>query len=273
MLQSLTLAALLSLTPAQNGTLALTGERVTFGGVLGPRRENNQFLPGDICYLAFDIENLKATAEGTVMYSLGLEVTDSGGRSVYSARPGTREVTLALGASKLAASGFYGIQPDQRPGKLTLKLAVKDLNANTAKTLTKEIEVLPSRFGTVAVTTYLDPNKQIPAPLVAVEGQNLFVMFAIVGFGRDAKTKQPSVVAEIRVLDQAGKPVTEKPPIVVPLPAGVRVAENEALLVFDPQLLPLSRAGVFTVEIKTECKVTGKTDKVTFPLNVIAAQK
>src|SRR5438552_1137820 len=142
MLQTLTLAALLSMAPAQNGTMALTNERVTFGGVLGPRRDNNQFLPGDICYLAFDIENLKATAEGTVMYSLGLEVTDSAGRSVYSARPGTREVTLALGASKLAASGWFGIDPNQPPGKLTLKLAVKDVKANAAKTLTKEIEVM-----------------------------------------------------------------------------------------------------------------------------------
>ena len=271
MLHTLTLAAMLSLAPAQNSGLALTNDRLTFGGVLGPRRESNQYLPGDFCYLAFDIENLKASPEGRVKFSIGLEVTDSAGNSVYSAKPSEQDVVLALGGNKVPATSFFWITPDESPGKRTCVLTVKDINGGSTKTVSKEIQVLPMRFGTVAVTAYLDPLKQFPAPLVALEGQNLFLLVAVVGFGRDAKFKQPNVTAEIRVLDQSGKAVNEKP-VVVAL-AGVRVAEEKLLLDFPLQPLPLNRAGSFTVEIKTECKVSGKTDKVSFPLTVIAAKK
>ena len=93
----------------------------------------------------------------------------------------------------------------------------------------------------------------------------------VVGFGRDSKTKQPNVTVEVRVLEQ-NRPVNEKP-LVVTLAPGIRVPEDLALIDFKTQLLPLNRAGTFTIEIKADCKVTGKTDKITFPITVTAIQK
>src|SRR5262249_38091375 len=77
MLSTLVLTAALSLTPAQNDGLTLSNARTTLGGILGPRRANNDYLPGDVCYMAFDIENLKLAADGTAEYAIGMEVTDA----------------------------------------------------------------------------------------------------------------------------------------------------------------------------------------------------
>ena len=63
MLQTLALVAAMSFTPAQGG-LSLSNERITFGGEFGPTRPDTKFLPGDIVFIAFDINNLKADAQG-----------------------------------------------------------------------------------------------------------------------------------------------------------------------------------------------------------------
>jgi hypothetical protein len=277
MLSTLVLTVALSLTPGQNGALALSNARTTLGGILGPRRPDSNYLPGDVCYLAFDIENLKLTADGTAEYSLGLEVTDAAGKAVYSAKPAGMKTTLLLGGSKLPASAFFYIQPNQPPGGLTCTLTVNDLTANAKQTVATKITVIPQRFGLIGVTAYHDEGRTIAAPLQATEGDSLWLMFGVVGFGRAGKPKLPDLVVEVRVLEQGTS--VNKQPLTITLNAKVialnRVEVNEDSPVIDlgTYRLPLNRAGKFTVEIKAECKVTGKIDTVTLPLTVTPAAK
>jgi hypothetical protein len=37
--------------------------------------------------------------------------------------------------------------------------------------------------------------------------------------------------------------------------------------------IPMNRSGVYTVEVKAECKVTGKPYKVSFPITVMGAPR
>ena len=270
MLQTLALAAALSLAPAQNGPLTLANERVTLGGILGPRRPTTEYLPGDVVYLALDVENLQMAADGTVNYSIALEVTDPTGKSVYSAKPGSgTKVMLPLGGKKLPASGFFYIQTDQKPGVLTCTVTVQDISAKAVKSIATKITVVPLRFGIVALTAFFDPGKQVAAPLQTFEGQNLWLLFGLVGFGRDAKTKQPDVNVELRVYED-GKAVNQVPMVIK---LDKVVGPNDSLIDFDTQPLPLNRPGTFMVELKAECKVTGKTDKIRFPVTVAPLQR
>ena len=277
MLQTLALAAALSLAPAQNSPLALTNDRVTFGGEHGPARPNTKYLPGDIFLLAFDIENLVATPNQTVKYSIGMVVSDANGREVigpdgkplYSSPPGEQEVRLPLGGTKLPANAYVLIQPNQSPGTLVCTVSVTDKMTNATKTLSKQFEVLPAAFGTVGLFLSYDSEGKAPAPLLGRAGQGLWLNFGVIGIGRDPQTKQTNVVAEMRVFDQAGKPTQEQPYTYFIDP---KMVSEKDLGVYFRIGLPLNRAGQFTVELKTECKVTGKTYKMSFPITVMQAQ-
>jgi hypothetical protein len=268
MLQTLALTAALSLAPAQNAPLALTNERLTFGGEFGPTRPNNKLLPGDIFFLAFDIENLKLDPRGQVQYSIGMDVTDSSGKAIYGQKPADQEMLLPLGGSKLPARAFVILRPDQAKGVYNCRVTVTDRMTKASATLEKSFEVLPPSFGIVCVVTTVDEMGDIPAPMVGIAGQPLWLHFIVVGFGRDA-AKQPNATAEVRVYDASGKPTTEQP-VVYKYDKGVD--EKVDGLPFKVPM-PMNRTGTFTVEVKTECKVTGQNYKISFPINVLPQSK
>jgi hypothetical protein len=264
MMQLLTLAAL-TLAPTQNAPLAITNDRITFCGEFGPARTEAKLLPGDLFFLAFDIENLKPDADGRLQYALGVEITDGAGKAVYSEKPVDNQVILLLGGSKLPARVFWFIPTDQPKGQYHCRVTVTDRQAKVTKTLDKPFEILPAAFGIAYVYTTVDEDGLIPAPLQGVVGQPLFVHFRIVGFARDAG-KQPNVVVEVRVVDSDGKPTTAKP-----LKDNLRRAPNEKSdIVLSKIAIPLSRAGSFTVEIKADCKVSGQASKLSIPIRVQA---
>ena len=90
--------------------------------------------------------------------------------------------------------------------------------------------------------------------------------FGIIGFGRDATSKQPSVQFEFNVLDDAGKPTMAKPYVTT---FNKDVPEkNLAIPGYFP--LSLTRAGKFTIEMTVTDQLTKKTDKLAIPVTVIA---
>ncbi|MFL5338774.1 MAG: hypothetical protein ACJ8F7_01290 [Gemmataceae bacterium] len=270
MLQTLALAAALSLAPAQNGALTLNNERITQGGILGSKRASADFIPGDVVYFSWNIENMQLTPKGTVEYTIGLEVTDAMGRPVFSAPPASRiEVTLPQGGTKLQASAYFGIEPSQKEGPLTCRISVRDVTAGVTKTSTQKINVLPARFGLVGVTAYLHPERQVASPLQLVEGQTLWLGFGVVGFARGAGNGQPNIAVELQIL-QGGKPLAQ--PIVVTLNPNKVVPAGQELIDFGTQPLPMNRTGDFTIEVTARDKAGNKTDKVTLPLTVTAVK-
>jgi hypothetical protein len=272
MYHMLALAAL-TLAPAQDGPLTISNDRVTFCGEFGPSRPNNRFLPGDTFYLAFDVDNLKMDMYGVVKYTMGMEVTNAAGQSIYKQPPVKNDMVLPLGGNKMPARGFVNLDVTTPPGTYSCRLTVTDMATNASKSIDKTFEVLPAAFGMVSMFTSADDRGEIPAPLMGIPGQVLYLNFLVVGFGRKTDpttgTKQPDLVTELRILDQNGKPTTEQPST---LAYDKGVDEKLSSLEFKFRI-PMNRSGVYTVEVKATCKVTDKTYKISFPLTVMPSAK
>jgi hypothetical protein len=265
----LVLSAAITLAPAQGAPLTISNDRITFCGEFGPSRPNAKFLPGDLFFLAFDMENLKMDGSGKVQYSMGMEVFDSTNKSIFSVAPTNHEEYYPLGGGKVAARAYFDISTKWAPGMHTCKVTMTDRVNGASKTLEKPFEVLPPAFGMVAMLTSYDDKGEVAAPLMGFPGQALHLHFFVVGFSRDATTRQPHVVAEIRVLDQNDKPTIEQP---LALMYNKGVEEKDAGLPFTFPLL-LNRAGIYKLEVKADDKISGKSYKVSFPVTVAPSAK
>jgi hypothetical protein len=268
MLQSIALLAALSFAPAQ-GSLTLSNDRITFGGVYGPTRPDNRFLPGDAFFLCFDIEGLRSDAQGRVEYSMAMVVTDvQTGKVIFEDKPSERQAMLPLGASKLPAYATLLIALDLR-GKYNCKMTVTDKATNIGKSLERQFEVGQPAFGIVCFHTTYDENADHPAPMMGMAGQTIWMHFVTVGFARNPSTKQPHNAVEMRVYDSSGKPTTEQP-IVYEVKNNIKEDVN-AIEWHLP--LPLNRAGTYTVELKAQDKLASKDYKITFGVGVYPSAK
>jgi len=258
----------MSLAPAQGGQLTLTNDRITYGGYVGATRPNNKFLPGDMFYLSFDIENVKVDNNGEVLYSMGMEVVDSKGKTIFGKKPEDLKAVNTLGGTRVPAVANVFCGFDQQPGEYTVKLTVKDRVAKTEKTIEKKFEIQKLEFGIVQPWLSFDRDGQILAPAVNVASQWVHVNFGIVGFDRDKTKKQPSVGVEMRVLDENGKPVLTKPFI------GEAPKEVQADVKLLPMqlLLALNRPGKFTIELEATDRNSKKTAKLVYPIQVLEAK-
>lgn len=264
-MKSFAVALLACLVPgfAAGQELALTNVRTTYGE-LGGTRPDTKFLPGDVMFVAFDIENITVGPDGTCKYSMGMGVVDKAGKPTLKQDPQDREDYLPLGGTKLPARAFVTVGLDMAPGEYTMTVTVTDKNkAGAMKSVTRKFEVLKPEFGIVAVYTAADPNGTISVPTTGIVGQAIWVHFAIVGFARDPKTKQPVVELEIVFLDEAGKPTLKKP-ITDKRDSGV---EDDKPFV-SRYLLPFTRTGKFVMRMKATDKLANKT--YTFDLPVAA---
>jgi hypothetical protein len=273
MLTQLALFAALSMSPAQAGSMTLANPRITYGE-LGSKRPDNKLLPGDIFFLSFDINGIKVSDSGRVKYGMAMEVTDSAGKSIFKQMPVERDDFLPLGGTKLPARAFVSIGVDQAPGTYTCKVTVTDL-ADKDKMVSKSLEqafVVTARgFGIVQLYTAADLKGEIPAPLVGVAGQAMFVHFAVIEFARDPGTKQPSLTIEMVVYDKDNKPTLEKPTAKqIPDESDGKVDEK-AVGIPMRFLVPMNREGGFLIELKATDNITKKESKVYLPLRVFAA--
>lgn len=268
MLGTLLLATAVSLAPDQGGQLKLTNVRTTYG-YLGPIREDAKILAGDELFVAFDVEGLQQSDDGTVLYSQGFELLNSKGGTEYKQDPVPLQGTASLGGNRIPDFIAAEVGTETPPGKYTFKATVTDRRANTTQTLTREFEVLPKDFGLVRLKLTTVSNAPLPAPPVGVPGQSLLVNCAVLGFARNKdKDDQPDVVVTVTVRDEQGKPTLAKP---LSDEANKDVPKN---LVGIQIGLPvqLNRPGKYTVEIEANDKVANKKSKLSFPL-VVMEQK
>jgi hypothetical protein len=263
MFSTLALAAAISVSASQAGSLNLTNVRTTYGE-LGAVRTETKYLPSDLVFVAFDIEGLAVNADGKVAYTMSMEVADKAGKPVFKQeKPADSEELLPLGGNRLPARAFVSLKPDQEPGNYVCKVTVTDKGTRVSKTLEKPFEVIPAAFGIIALITTSDiKGEQFSSP-TGVVGQNLFVHFALIGIGR-GPDKKPNAAAEMRIFDDQKKPTFPKP-ITAVVPK--ELPEDEpALFRFA---IPFNREGNFTAEFKAVDNVTGKTSTVSFPIRVI----
>jgi hypothetical protein len=254
-------AAALGWAAADPAALTVSNPRVTYG-LQGPVRADDKVLPGDTVYLCFDLAGLKADDDGTMHYSTALEFADAKGKVVFKAEPRNQDAVASLGGDRVPAYARIDAGTETPPGEYTVKATVKDLSADKSQAVTHTFRVLPKDFGVVGVKTTSDQEGLL---FVSVPGcgEGLWVHFDAVGFAR-GPGKQPDVKFEVRVLDEAGKPVRAK---ALASQVSKDVPENAALLPMQV-MLTLNRPGKFTVELTAADAVANKTAKVSFPLTV-----
>jgi hypothetical protein len=277
MMTGMALLAALALSPAQAGEMKLGNPRITYGE-LGSNRPDNKLQPGDIFFLSFDIEGIKVNEAGRVKYGMAMEVTDSGGKSIFKQMPVERDDFLPLGGTRLPARAFVSVGVDQPPGMYTCKVTVSDMadkDKAVTKSLEQKFEVMARGFGIVQLYTSSDSEGKIPAPLVGVAGQAMFVHFALVDFERDKNPKsiQPNLTIEMIVYDKDRQPTLAKPTVKqIPDEADGKVDEK---VVGVPMrfLVPLNREGGFLIELKATDNISKKSTKVYLPLRVFPADK
>lgn len=273
MFTSMALFAALTTTPAQAGGLSLSNPRITYGE-LGSTRPDSKLLPGDIFFLSFDIDGIKVNEAGRVKYGMAMEVTDATGKSIFKQMPVERDDFLPLGGTKLPARAFVSVGVDQPAGTYTCRVTVTDMSDKdkpVSKSLDQKFEVQPRGFGIVQLYTAADAKGEIPAPLVGVAGQALFVHFAVMEFARDPGTKQPNITIEMVVYGKDSQPTLSKPTVKqIPDEADGKVDEK---VVGVPMrfLVPLNREGGFLIRLKATDNISKKTATVDLPLRVFPA--
>jgi hypothetical protein len=255
-----------NLSAEESNKLALTNVRSTFG-VLGPARRDDKVLPGDSYVLSFDIEGVKVADDGKVLYSVGMEVTDRGGKVQFKQDPSDLEAKAALGGSSLEGFAMVNIAPEQPAGKYILKVFVTDRATHQSTSLSHEYETLPKAFGLIHLTMTLDPEGKITAPFLS-QGESAWINFTAVGFGRDKTTQQPNLEVNLRALDANGKPTLPKSFSGL-VDKDIAANADTIHLQFD---LDLNRAGKFTIELKANDKVTGKEATLSMPITVLKAK-
>jgi hypothetical protein len=263
---TLACAATLALVPDQGG-LALTNAEFT-QGYMGAKRPNNQYLPGDIVYLRFDIENITVADTGLIRYRMGMELRDARGKPLFRQEPADREAYNALGGTTLPSLAQIDVGLDQQPGTYTLVLTVTDRATKATENLERKFEILKPAFGLVRLNTSADADEKARVPPVGAVGGNLFVNFSAVRFGRDPGKKQPNVRVEMRVVDENGDPTVGRPFVAV---ANEGVPEKASLLAMQFSL-PLNRPGKFTVELKATDLIGNQIARLSFPLQVVKSR-
>jgi hypothetical protein len=260
---TLALLAMTSATPAQGGSINLSNVRITHG-ILGPTRGDNKFLPADRLQLTWDATGVQFSADGKYSYSMGMEVTDSKGKSMYKQAPREQDVFYTLGGDRIPLFAHVDVGADLPPGEYTVVVSVIDGKTKKSESITQKFEVLPKDFGLVRLQITDVQSATSTAPL-AVPGQDQTVNFFATGFSRSKQTNQPDVDVEMRVYDEANKPTLSKPftgRVNADVPANVQAIPMSFLL-------RNNRAGKFTVELKATDKISNKTAKLTFPVTVL----
>ena len=261
--------ALLAGTPAQPGELKLTNVRLTVGE-LGPPREGNKLLPGDILFIAYDIDGITIDDEGIAKYTMGIELVNPAGKTVLEQK---REIVedIPLRGNRLPARAYVFVGLEDAPGTYSCKLAVTDPKTKLSATLNVKFEVLKKDFGIVAVHTSYDPNNERPAPTSGQVGEKIYLHFAVTGFERDPKTKQPDVEMLVQFLDEKGAPILKAPrKHIQDAQSALPVLATDGVFTIQFPLY-LNRPGKFVVEIKATDRVSKKTFTYKLPVTALPA--
>ena len=267
---TLTLMTALSTAPAAAGDLQLTNPRLSYGQ-FGPTRKETKFLPGDVCFLTFDIEGLQFDEGGNAKWTMQLDVIDPAGKSRGPNLEVPYELFSLQGGGIVPYYAFADIPPDEKPGKYKMVVLITDQASKKEAKLEREYEVAEKGFGIVHLNCTYDfgdrNGPRYPAAGLGFVGQQLHLQFGVTGFDRDPKTKQPSIKLDVRMLDAEGKP-TLKSPITETFPGKDQQFPEQLALVPLNFPLALTRPGKYTVELTATDVLGKKTSTVSYPLVV-----
>ncbi len=267
---TLALTTALNLAPAQGG-LELKNVHLAYGP-LGQERKDAAVLPGDILWVVFDIEGMQPDAKDIIKYSMGTKLTDKNDKLIFEKEPEPLEAFNPLGGTHVPASANVQVGLDTAPGDYVFTVTVTDLNAKKTQSLSQKFQVVPPRFGMVRVGFhYPYPQRDSvlpPAPPQGVAGQLYVLSFTLVGWDFDEKTKNPDLLAEVQITDEA----TGKSTLNQPIQGKVQnILDEFKKLKVIPMDFPLNlnRPGKFKLTFTATDKVSGKKVESSLNLTVV----
>lgn len=273
MMATIAMAVLAGIPAQPAGELKLTNVRTTVGE-LGPTRAPGKLLPGDLLFIAYDIEGITIDGEGIVRYTMSMEVLNEAGARFLpppnepKVEPRELAEFLPLRGNKMPARAFVVLGLDHPAGTYTCKLTVTDTKTKATGSLSLKFEVAKKDFGVVAVRTSYDERCALSAPTTGQVGQLIYVHFSIASFERDPKTKQPNVEIVCQILDDKNAPLLATPRKHIQdalAPQPVKDTDGAFALQFP---VYMSRPGKFTVEITATDRVSKKVSTYKLPVTV-----
>jgi hypothetical protein len=265
MLMSLVAVTLMVLGNAQPGMPSIVNDRLTYGH-LGPVRETNKYLPGDVIYLTFEVQNMTFDAEGKASYAMGLEMLDAKGTSLMKQNPQPGNARNYLGGTTMPSAANLQVPLEAPAGIYTFRVTVVDNSSKKTVTSERKIEVLPKGFGLISVGTSADREGHIAWSPVGVVGDSIYLNFSAVGFARDKQTKNPNIKVTMRVLDEKGQAASAAKMFGE---ANSDIPENMAVVPMQFGIT-LNRTGRFTLEVTATDVIAGKSATVSYPVRVLA---
>jgi hypothetical protein len=251
---------------AQEGKLSVANERLTYGH-LGPTRPTAAYLPGDVIHLDFEVRNLKFGVDGRALYATTLEVANADGKVMFRKDLPDASAVNNFGGDSLPCAAHLRIPLETAAGDYTLRVMLRDSGSGQKVQVERKVKVAAAGFGLVQVGTSADREGNIPWSPIGRVGDAIYFNFSVVGFGREAKTKQPHVQVSLRILDEKGNQVNT-----TTLTGACKSDVPESFRMVPMQFgLTLNRPGRFTLELTAVDHVSGKQASLSFPLQIVAS--
>lgn len=249
--------------------LTIENMRPTFGSPGPDRSGPAQVVPGDTYFLSFNLKGVKVDASGVGKVKLETEASDATGNRVFRIDSGDAVLVNALGGEAIHTHVRLDLGPKTPAGKYKVKVVATDLGTKATAAKETDIEVLPPAFAIVRVTSGVDQNVTSSASVFG-PGQALYLGFSVVGFQNDPATKHPKLRFEMKVKDN-GAVIGTATQV-----GEVNASQQEKVPAGSPVipgrfLLPLSKAGTYTVELTATDLVNQKVaGPVSFQFHVVS---
>ena len=268
---TLALAAALQSIPAQPGAFALKNVRASYS-VLGQTRKEAKYLGGDLIIVNYELQNLKVAEDGTIHYSITIDISTKARKSVFKLEPQEFKAELSLGGTTRPALSIYELPIDIPSGDYIFTITGTDLLAKSTNTLEFPFEVLSPRLGFIQSGLHIPVGQSLmPTAAMIPVGQTIIVGTGVVGFElgpkteKDEKKRQPYLTIETRIIEEAtGKATQAKPKS-----GGVTmVGEEFRKIIPFTTPLELNRPGRYKIEMKVTDKHANKTAELTLDVTV-----
>lgn len=260
----LVLGGMAGLLPSQG--LQIENLRTPMGVYGVTRPATTEWTPGDLVLVSFDLSGLKTVAPGRAFYGVGMTLTGPDGKVLVEQEPRPNEAYLPLGGGRIPAYAACELPFDMPAGTYTMNLLAKDFVGKTETKGVRKIVVGPKKFGIVRVNNTLGTTGEA-APYVGMPGQQFVLRFSLANCAFDPTTLRGKLELRIRILDEAGKSLMDKP----------LVTEINDILDETARLCPCTypyqpnRPGRFQIEIEAVDQLSSEksSTKFLYPLVIL----
>jgi hypothetical protein len=237
-------------------------------GQLGPERKTSDVYPLDEIVFRYQVTGAKTDASGKTDAEAVLRLVNPNGKQVLEKKTPLQH-ELTLGGGTFPAFAVLDVPPAEKApaGEYTVTVQVRDKIASESASFERKFTIKPTSLQVVAPRFSRDAEGKTPAPAGGVVGETIHFKLRLIGFDKSKKKVQAAL--SVRILDENGKEVQEKPKV-------IRVEQNvpeeaaRASQVNFNGVIYLNRSGNFTIKFEAKDVVGDATATFEIPWKVMA---